>query len=211
MNPLAMTKKAVFCIVCILLVSSLVCVVSAQTTTVRATSSSLQPHVGDTVTVNITISNVQNLFGVDVTFNWNTAVLKLISAKSLLGDESIGVLHQTSSYPLYVVSDLASQDTGEYSLVATSTGSAPAFSGNGIIATLKFNVTSQGAMGLQLDSDLSDHPAAGQTSNFITHTDTVDQFSAIPEYQNLIVITTIMALASAALVVSKKHLNKKEK
>ena len=61
----------------------------------------------------------------------------------LLGVESCpeGVLHETASDPLYIADDTVSQELGEYTLVATSVGSASAFNGNGIIATLTFNVT----------------------------------------------------------------------
>ena len=125
--------------------------VSAQSgTVVRAEASTSQPHVGDTLTVEITISNVQNLYGVDVKFNWNTAVLQEISATSQLGVESNpgGVLHAPSGDPLYIEQDNASQATGEYDLVATSVAPAPAFSGSGTIATVKFNVISTGSAGL---------------------------------------------------------------
>ena len=49
--------------------------VSAQGTVVRAEASISQPQVGDTLTVKIKVSNVQNLFGVDITLNWNSSVL----------------------------------------------------------------------------------------------------------------------------------------
>jgi hypothetical protein len=124
----------------------------------------------------------------------------------LLGVESYpeGVLHETASDPLYIADDTVSQELGEYTLVATSVGSASAFNGNGIIATVTFNVTNTGATGLQVTSDLSDRPATGQNSNFIAHTDTADSVNVIPEYPTLIVLTLIMTLATAALVVSKK-------
>jgi hypothetical protein len=203
-------NKVAFVLVCALILSSFMGVVSAQSTEVRATVSSSQPKVGDTLTVNITISNVVNLFGVDVILNWNTTVLKLVSSKSLLGVESHpeGVLHETASDPIYVAEDTASQELGQYSLVATSAGSASAFSGSGIIAVLTFNVTSQGATGLSLESELSDKPATGQNSNFITHTDTVDTVTAVPEYSGLIIIASLMTLASVAVFVSKKRLTK---
>ena len=147
----------------------------------KAEASTSQPHVGDTLTVNIKISNVQNLFGVDVTLNWNPSVLSVVSATSQLGVESHsgGVLHETSSYPIEVVDDIASQSIGEYHLLATSTGSASPFSGSGTIATVTFKVTSSGSTGLTLASELSDHPAAGGTANLIVHSDTADSVTAV--------------------------------
>jgi hypothetical protein len=213
-NPcLSANKKIGLMLVCALIaISSINAALAQSNTVVKAVASSSQPRIGDTLTVNITISNVQNLFGVDVTLSWNTTVLSVTDAKSLLGVESHpeGVLHESGIDTLLVAQDTASQEIGQYTLTATSVGSASAFSGNGIIATLTFNVTNTGATGLQVTSDLSDHPATGQNSNFITHTDTADSVNVIPEYPSLIVLTLIMALATAALVVSKKRLSKNQ-
>jgi hypothetical protein len=179
-------KKFALILVCALFVLYPALAVSAQGgTVVRAEASTSQPHVGDTLTVEIIISNVQNLYGVDVSLNWNPSVLQLISATSLLGVESHsgGVLHTTSSAPLYVVEDNASQALGEYDLVATSQAPAPAFSGSGTMATLKFNVISTGPAGLALSSstsietELSDYNPAG--ANLIAHTDTADSVTAV--------------------------------
>jgi hypothetical protein len=63
----------------------------------------------------------------------------------------------------------------------------------GTIATLTFNVTSTGPTGLGLQTDLADHPAAGENSNFIDHQDTVALF---------------IALATAAIILTAKQLNK---
>ena len=175
------SKVVITILICILVSLNVTSIVSAQSTVVKAEASASQPNVGDTLTVNVKISNVQNLFGVDVTLNWNPSVLTVVSATSQLGVESHsgGVLHETSSYPLEVVDDTASQSTGEYHLLATSTGSASPFSGSGTIATVTFNVASAGPTGLALSSELSDHPAAGGTANLIDHTDIADSVTAV--------------------------------
>ena len=106
-----------------------------------------------------------------------------------------------------VAQDSASQQAGEYNLVATSVGSAPAFSGNGVIATLTFNVTSAGATDLSLESELADHPASGETSELIEHTDTADNVTTVvPEFSSIAVIAVLITAATAALIVSKKRL-----
>jgi hypothetical protein len=181
-NPTKSASKIILTVlVCILLSFNLVNGVSAQSTVVKAEASTSQPQVGDTLTVNIIISNVQNLFGVDVTLTWNPSVLSIVSATSQLGVESHpgGVLHETSSYPIEVVDDTASQSTGQYHLLSTSTGSATPFSGSGTIATLTFRVTNLGSAGLTSISELSDHPAAGGNANLIVHTDTADSVTAV--------------------------------
>ncbi len=214
-NPcLSANKKIALMLVCALLaISSISSVFAQSNTVVKAVASSSQPRIGDTLTVNITIANVQNLYGVDVTLSWNTTVLSVTNAKSLLGVEAHpgGVLHESGIDTLLVAMDAASQEIGQYTLTATSVGSASAFSGNGIIATVTFNVTGTGPSGLSVESELSDKPAAGQTSNFITHTDTADAVAAVPEFPAIIIVGFLIVAATAALVVSKKHLNKTTK
>jgi hypothetical protein len=181
-NPIRLISKISLSILfCVLVSFIFVSGVSAQGTAVSAEASTSQTHVGDTLTVNIRISNVQNLFGVDVTLSWNPSVLSVVSATSQLGVESHlgGVLYETSSYPIEVVDDIASQSIGQYHLLATSTGSASPFSGSGIIATLTFRVTNSGSTGLALISELSDHPVAGGNANLIVHTDTADSVTAV--------------------------------
>ena len=147
-NPSKLIAKITLALlVCTLVSFIFVSSVSARDTTVRAEASTSQPHVGDTLTVTIKIFDVTNLFGVDITLSWNPSVLSVVSAISKLGVESNsgGVLHETASYPIEVVDDTASQSTGQYHLLATSTGSASPFSDNGTrIATVTFRVLNPG-------------------------------------------------------------------
>jgi len=185
----------------------------AQTgTVVRAEASTSQPNVGEILTVEIVISNVQNLYAVDVTFNWNPSVLQVISATSLLGVESNpgGVLHESASDPLYVVEDNASQALGEYDLVATSVAPAPAFSGSGTIATLKFNVMSMGSAGLALKTDLSNYNPAGAT--LIAHTDTADSVTAtatVPEFPTWMILPLFALAILLSIAFIRKRIPKK--
>ncbi len=181
--------------------------VLAQTTIVKVQPSTSSPNVGATFTVDITISNVQNLYGVDVTLTWNKDVLRIISASSQLGVESHtgGVLHET----VYIAFDSMSQQTGTYELVATSEGSAAGFSGSGKIVTLTFTVAKAGHSELTLETELADKPAAGGISNPINHTDqssAVD--SAVPEFSTAFALIVFLILATGALVFSKKHIKK---
>ena len=230
-NPSKLIAKiTITLLVCTLVSFIFVSSVSAQGTTVRAEASTSQPHVNDTLTVTIKISYVQNLFGVDVTFSWNPSVLSVVSAISQLGldSHSGGVLHETPSYPIEIVDDTASQSTGQYHLLATSTGSASPFSGSGTIATLTFRVINPGSTGLALTSELADHPAAGANANLITHTNVADSVTAlaagssttpsptstpgssitpqpstsIPEFSNIALITILIIAISATIAIT---------
>jgi hypothetical protein len=183
-------------------------IVSAQGTVVKAEASTTQPRIGDSLTVNIKISDAQNLFGIDLTLTWDPAVLKAISVTPELGVESHpgGVLHESSEYPIYVQNNDTSASSGYYHLLATSTGSSTSsFSGSGTIVNITFNVTSTGPSQLSLQSELSDKAPEGGTANLIDHTDIVDSVNAvIPEFPTIITIVVLLFLVTAAIASSTK-------
>ena len=207
-NPLSTITKAILLLsVCALLALYPISAVSAQGTTVKVEPSKTTPIVGETLTVNITISNVQNLYGVDVTLRWNNSALKVLSNTSLLGVESHpnGVLHEN----ILIAEASASQQIGAYTLVATSTSPAASFSGRGTIATLTFNVTSLGRSTLELETELADKPAADEPADFIAHNDVSSSVDvSIPEFPTLLALAALIVFATAAMVVSKKHIKK---
>jgi hypothetical protein len=166
-------------------------------------------RVGDILKVNITISNVQNLYGVDLTLNWNNSALQLLKVNDLLGVESYpnGVLHETQSYPIQIAVNETSQATGEHQVVATSQGEAAPFSGTGTIAILTFNVTSAGQSSLSVLSELADHPAVGETnSEPIAHSDigSVVNATSIPEFPEIFILVLLLVSITIALFASKK-------
>ena len=203
-----LTKAILLLSICALIALCSVQAVSAQSTTVKVEPSTTTPSVGDTLTVNITISDVQNLFAVDVTLSWNTSTLEILSHTPLLGVESHpnGVLHENVD----IIDDSASQAAGTYTLSATSTGSGTeSFSGSGIIATLTFNVTNSGSSTIGLETELADKPAYGSNSNFITHTDVPSSIDVVvPEFPTMVALIALIVVATSALVFAKKHIKK---
>jgi hypothetical protein len=182
---------------------------AATGTTASSIPSTATPALGETFTVNITVSNVQNLYGVDVTLSWNASVLQVLNVNLRLGVESHpdGVLHEIlPDAEIDVVENDVSAETGTYHVAATSVNPAPSFSGNGNIAVLTFNVTKLGHSGLALETELADYPASGETANLIEHTTNAGNINVIPEFPTLITIALLLALATAAVAFSKKHL-----
>jgi len=194
-------------------------VFSQTSTTVAVKPSDSSPRIGETMTINITIANVQNLYALDVTLQWNTSALKVVNVDLRLGAEihSDGVLHGNRlnyddstlvTGDIYVEESNASQETGEYHLVATSLGTATnSFSGSGNIATLTFNVTSIGHSELVLTSELADYNPSGST--FIDHTDLNGSVNAvIPEFPSAATLVLFFIVATIVVVFSKKMLKK---
>lgn len=207
-NPTTFKYKVVLTfLICTLIIVSFTSVVSAQVSVVRAETSASQPKAGDTLTVNIKISNAENLFGVDVTLNWNPSVLKLVSAIPQLGVESHlgGVLHESSSFPIEVLDNNASQSSAMYHLLATSIGSStPGFTGSGTIATVTFTVTALGSTGLALNDVELSIKGSSDVVNPSTSVDSVNPI--VPEFSTITIIVLFLFIATASIAITTKLL-----
>jgi len=182
---------------------------SSSNTTVAVNPEAISAILDEAITVNITISNVQNLYGLDVTLLWNPTVLTVQNIDIRLGVESFpdGVLHEATSADIFIQENTVDQENGEYHLVATSVAPAPSFSGSGNIASLTFNVTSIGQSELILITELADYNPSG--SSLIDHTDVNGALdSVIPEFPSAISIILTLILVTATAVCSKRILGK---
>jgi len=113
-------------------------------------------QVGETFTVNITLSDVESLYGVELTLRWNASILRVVSVDVRLGVESYldGVLHE----PVFIAKNGTIQEEGKYLLAGTSHSEAPPFSGDGNILRITFNVTNEGSCRLDVEAKLADWP-----------------------------------------------------
>lgn len=134
-------------------------------------------RVGEIFTVNITIVNVENLYGVEVTLYWNASLLEMIDADVRLGVESHqdGVLHNLSYAKISIYKNETFQDQGKYVLAGSSTNPAPSFNGSGNIVRVTFNVTALGNCKLILESKLASNQMTPTGVAPIPHT-TIDGF-----------------------------------
>ena len=133
---------------------------ASQSTTVKIEApTSIANH--NPFTATISISNVQNLYGLEVIVKWNPTILQAANIDLRLGVESYpdGVLHEKTGTPsIFIAENNLTQSTGEFRLVATSMAPASAFSGSGNIVKITFNPLSNGNAVLDLESALSDYP-----------------------------------------------------
>jgi hypothetical protein len=208
MNVLLLTA------VCFLLALALIQAADAQGTAVSIVPSQNTVQEGETLTVNVTISNVQNLYGIDLTVSWNSSALKILNVNDRLGAESYpdGVLHETSSYPIEIAVNETSQEAGTYQIVATSQGTVAPFSGSGIIVSLTFNITSPGQSTISVVSELADHPEVGESnSEPIPHSDFGASVNAapIPEFPQIVALGLLLVIGTVVLLSSKSLVKKK--
>jgi len=213
MAPKIMTARVMLLILtAALLTLSLIQTAYPQTssgTKVAVNPASTNALLGKPITINITLSNVQNLYGVDVTLLWDPSALAIQNVNLRLGVESYpdGVLHEAAGAEIFVEKNIVDQANGEYDLVATSVSPAPSFSGSGNIVSITFNVTDIGHSELILTTELGDYNPSG--SNLIDHTDvngSVD--SVIPEFPSATAISIVVILVITTIVLSKRLLGK---
>jgi hypothetical protein len=186
-------------------------------TTVSVVPQMSTSMVDETLSVNVTVSNVQNLFGLELTVNWNASVLQLVTANSRLGVEAYpdGILHGSRlnfdvdslvAGDIYVEDNSTVQSTGQYHLVAACVGSSDAFSGTGNIVTLAFKVNALGNSAIDIQSELADKPVSGDTSNPIAHADVDGSVEAvIPEFPTITFAGLLVALVTVAAFLTKKR------
>jgi hypothetical protein len=160
--------------------------------------------VGDSFSVNVTIVDVQNLYGLEAILSWNSTILALVNVEVQLGQDG-GVLNA----PIYVAEN--STQGSRYTVSATSTNPAPSFNGTGNIVRLNFSVIGLGTSELDLQTQLYDYPPSDRDPRLslpITHADVDGLFqSAIPEFpSHLVLVAALMlTLFSAAL---SKHISR---
>jgi hypothetical protein len=131
-------------------------------------------RTGEAFTVNITVVNVQNLYGVEIKLCWNTSVLEVISVDVRLGieDHPDGVLHN----PVNIIQNETSQQEGKYVLVGLSYAPEPplppSFNGSGNIVRVTFHVISSGYCELDLKTTLVSNiiPPGSTAVETIAHT-----------------------------------------
>ena len=109
-------------------------------------------HVGETFTVNITVVNVQNLYGLEIDLEWNASILKLTNLDVRLGEPD-GVLYGEIFSPYGDNCSICYEN--KCIITGTSESPAPSFNGSGTIARLTFNVTNVGSCELNLKSELA--------------------------------------------------------
>jgi hypothetical protein len=117
----------------------------AQPTVVKVTPSAIEfgpePSVGEEFTINVTVQDVVNLYGLDIQFSWNTTYLEYVShtVKIPVNTNPDGVLYN----PILPIKDEADAAAGTYWIAISSMAPAAAFNGTGTAFTMTLRIIAQ--------------------------------------------------------------------
>lgn len=165
--------------------------------------------IGEEFSVNVTVENVQNLYGVEVTLYWNASFLQIANVDVRLGVESHpdGVLHE----PIIIAENEVIQGQGKYILGATSWDSARSFNGSGNIVKITFNTVGKGNSTLSLETDLYDYPPPDRDPRVslpIEHITVNGSVEIIPEFPNVTILFLFMVSTIVTFTISKRVLRR---
>jgi len=193
----------------VLLALTFLILFSAQVTGIRAanqTAVQVDPPVssaavGANFTINVTITDVENLYALEVDLYWNASVLDIAKI-----DVRLGLADGALYNPILPIEN--STQEGKYVLAATSYKPAPPFNGTGNIVTVTFNVKNPGTSSLNLEAQLADYsPDTG--SSPIDHSTINGTFnSIIPEMPNIAILLVFATLTAAVAVFSQRILSR---
>ncbi len=155
-------------------------------------------NVGEAFTINVTVFDVQNLYGLEIALVWNQTILKLANVDVRLG-QTYGVLYN----PIYFDEN---SKQGSYIIQAASMNPAPSFNGTGNIVQITFEVVNIGFSQLDLSTKLYDYPPADRDPRVslpIPHT-TIDGFceAVVSEFSIPFVLLIVVFLTLVATIFS---------
>lgn len=151
-------------IIVVILAAFLLMNMSNSSTTVYVDPGIVYGSVGQNFTINISISNIANLYGWECRLGWNAAVLDLINVTEG------SFLERTGS----TFFDYSPNETlGNLVIDCTLLGNVTGANGNGVLASIQFYVKNEGACTLPLfDTKFVDF-----SEKLIAHTVNSGQFS----------------------------------
>jgi len=201
--------KAVLCIITLLFLSAALVFTPGSyalpQTTVRLKPAFCSAGLNQTFMVDITVADVQNLYGLEVDVFWNASVLEIAGV-----DVKVGQAGGTLYGPVYIAENATT--TSQYILAATSAIPAPPFNGTGTAATITFRVKEHGNSTLSLTSQLYDFPPPDReprTSLPIEHATLGSMFEeTIPEISSIPLLAVLIAVAVSTAILGLKGLGR---
>jgi hypothetical protein len=191
-------KKLTF-IFAVILASIIVGQARAQQATVSVVPASYTvPAVGTSFTVNVTVQNVENLYG------WQ---LQLYYPNDVLNGTSVteGPFLKTGGFPTFFAdvnfTDDYNATYGVVNVLCTRTGNVLGANGTGTLTTITFkSVSTSGPQTLHLAGIELSNPNFGA----IPFSQVDGEVTVVPEFPTILILPLSVALTMAAVVLRKK-------
>jgi len=119
---------------------------------VKVVPETVQPKSGEDFTVQVTVEDVLNLYGLDVQMSWNTQFLAYANHTARIPVEvhSDGILHE----PVNMLKDEVDTGAGTYWVAYASMAPAQPFDGNGTVFEMTFHAKTNGTCVLEIFSSI---------------------------------------------------------
>jgi hypothetical protein len=176
--------------------------VVAQQATVRVVPASYTvPNVGLNFTVNVTVENVEDLYGWELKLHYPNNVLNGTSATE-------GSFLETGGIPTaFLVADFIDSYNATYGLLSVlclRTGNVSGVSGNGTLVTITF--TSRSTDGMEV-LHLADVKLSDSNLTVISSITADGEVTVIPEFPAALILLLLIASTIAAITLRKKMIN----
>jgi hypothetical protein len=173
--------------------------VNAQETTVYIDPTSLSiSQIGETFSINISISNVTNLFGYDIMLWYNTTMMDCVNIEWPKNHFLTPILNPTNIFKIKDIEDNYNETTGAVRVVATLLDEEPPKNGSGLLVTITFKSTApDGPSPLKLYWPGYAYPVklSDPDGNPIPCSGTDGEVVVIPELSSLSLIFLLIFLA----------------
>ena len=161
-------------------------------------------HIGDTINVNISVSNVQNLGG------WDIAHLKFDPTALNLTQVTEGPFLKQAGQTLFIWSSqstvsISEGDVPDINCILLEQGSA---SGSGVIATLTFQIVSVETSQINFTQTTLEGPYPSYAE--IDHSAINSNITVVPEFPSWLVIMLLLTVVTISLFFSKKVNRRRE-
>ena len=148
------------------------------------------PALGETFTVNITITDAADLWGWGTKVSWNSSVVNCT-------ERELGPFNPEGTVLLGVIDNVK----GEIAELATGTTEEDTVSGDGVSAILHFTAKEVGDVNLTIfDATYINYPAMEEFSLPVTQT----EITVVPEFPAFLIIPVFLIATSAMVILAKR-------
>lgn len=197
-----MNKKRLTFLVTIVIMSMIVTRVGAQQAVVQVVPASYTvPNAGLTFAVNITVENVEDLYGWGLKLYYPNNVLNGTSATEGSFLETGGI---ATAFLVVNFTDSYNATYGLLNILCVRTGNVPGVSGNGTLAKITFTSTSTGGMEVL---HLADVELSSSNSTAISSVTADGEVTVIPEFSAALILPLLIASTIVAITLRKKMVN----